>query len=220
MQNRLKLFVVTLLLIFLAGCSSCPCCGDGKQVADDCVDTSVNPCNPCIRGTPVPPACPNPQACTVQICKEPIVCTIPERNRRIAYLTAHGVKVIQVGETITLILPSDKVFYPDSANINPCFIPILKVASDYVFCFEKMTVKINAYGDNLCSPYRTLILTQAQAQAIAKTFWCNGIDTRLLVAQGYGCGLPIGANASCAGREQNRRVEICFRYIPPYAPSC
>lgn len=180
----------------------------------------VNPCNPCIIGQPVPPCCPNPMVCTVQICKEPIICTIHERNRRIAYLTQHGVKIIHVGETITVVLPSDKLFYPDSANLNPCFVPVLKVTSDFIFCYEKMSVRITAYTDNLCSPYRDQVLTQAQAQTIAKTLWCNGIDARLLFAVGYGPDFPIAANSTCEGRVQNRRVEICFRYIPPYAPGC
>jgi outer membrane protein OmpA-like peptidoglycan-associated protein len=130
------------------------------------------------------------------------------------------VKIIHVGETITVVLPSDKLFYPDSANLNPCFKPVLKAASDFIFCYEKMTVKIGAYTDNLCSPHRNCVLTQAQAQTIAKALWCNGIDARLLVAVGYGPDFPIASNATCPGRIQNRRVEICFRYIPPYSPGC
>lgn len=181
---------------------------------------NVNPCNPCIVGEPVPPCCPNPLVCTVQICKEPIICSIPERNRRIAYLITQGVKIIHVGETITLVLPSDKLFYPDSANINPCYLPVLKVVSEYIFCFEKTNVRIAAYTDCKCSPFRNLVLTQAQAQTIAKRLWCNGIDARLLYAAGYGSDCPIASNGTCIGRIQNRRVEICFRYIPPYSPSC
>jgi outer membrane protein OmpA-like peptidoglycan-associated protein len=183
-------------------------------------NSNVNPCNPCICGEPIPPKCPNPLVCTVQICKEPIICTIPERNRRIAYLTLHGVKIVQVGETITVVLPSDKLFYPDSANINPCFLPVLKAASDYIFCYEKMSVKIGAYTDNRCAPVRNCALSQAQAQVIAKALWCNGIDARLLFAVGYGPDYPIASNFTCQGRIQNRRVEICFRYIAPYTPSC
>lgn len=201
-----KIWSMLFTLFFTVILTSCGC--------------QTNVCNPCIIGAPVPPVCPTPLVCTVQICKEPIICTIPERNRRIAYLTQHGVKIIHVGETITVVLPSDKLFYPDSANLNPCYIPVLKVASDFIFCYEKMTVRIGAYTDCMCSPFRNSVLTQAQAQTIAKTLWCNGIDARLLFAVGYGSDFPIAANGTCQGRMQNRRVEICFRYIPPYAPSC
>jgi intracellular multiplication protein IcmN len=206
LQRCLVILLMGLITILLTSCRTCV--------------SNVNPCNPCICGEPVPPICPNPLACTVQICKEPIICTISERNRRIAYLTQHGVKILQVGETITIVLPSDCLFYPDSANINPCFLPILKVASDYIFCFEKMIVRIDAYTDNRGSPFRNCVLTKAQAQVIARALWCNGIDTRLLYAEGYGCDFPIASNLTSQGRAQNRRVEICFRYIPPYAPSC
>jgi intracellular multiplication protein IcmN len=163
--------------------------------------------------------CPNPTVCTVQICKEPIICTIPERNRRIAYLIQHGVKILQVGETITVVLPSDCVFYPDSANINPCFQELLRIVSEYVFCYEKQSVRIAAYTDCSCSAFRNKVLTQAQATIVAKAMWCHGIDTRLLTAVGYGSDFPIASNATQTGRSQNRRIEICFHYIPPF-PGC
>lgn len=205
MAQRLWIvFCISFLSLCLLSCSRSPC----------------NPCNPCIIGTPVPPACPNPTVCTVQICKEPIVCTIPERNRRIAYLIQHGVKILHVGETITVVLPSDCVFYPDSANINPCFQELLRIAAEYIFCYEKESVRIAAYTDCQCSSFRNQVLTQAQAQVVAKALWCAGIDARLLYAVGYGSNFPIASNATQVGRAQNRRVEICFRYISPYAPSC
>lgn len=185
-----------------------------------CSQNACNPCNPCIIGKPVPPACPNSTVCTVQICKEPIICTIPERNRRIAYLTQHGVKILHVGETITVVLPSDYVFYPDSANINPCFQEVLRVVSEYIFCYEKESVRVSAYTDCQCSPFRNEVLTQAQAQIVAKALWCGGIDARLLFAVGHGSNFPIASNATQQGRAQNRRVEICFRYIAPYSPGC
>jgi flagellar motor protein MotB len=203
-QHKLGLFIFSFFLIAsLTSCCSTPIT-----------------CNPCIIGTPVPPCCPNPLVCSVQLCKEPIICTIVERNRRIAYLTEHGVKIIQVGETFTIVLPSDHIFYPCSANINPCFIPVLKAVSDLIFCYEKICVKIAAYTDPTASPLRDCVFTQAQAQAIAKVLWCHGIDTRLLTAVGYGSDYPIASNGTSIGRMQNRRVEICFRYIPPYTPDC
>jgi outer membrane protein OmpA-like peptidoglycan-associated protein len=204
MLQKLRFFILAFSFMSLASCST----------------PQINPCNPCIIGTPVPPCCPSPLVCSVQICKEPVICTIPERNRRIAYLTTHGVKIIHIGETFTLVLPSDKVFYPDSANITPCFLPILKVASDLIFCYEKIGVRVAAYTDCCGMPRRDDVLTVAQAQAIAKILWCNGIDARLLTAVGYGSAFPIASNATCLGRAQNRRVEICFRFIPPYASDC
>src|SRR5262245_34756751 len=105
MLQRLGIFLCVVLSIAFLNSCSCGC--------------NINPCNPCIVGQPVPPICPNPTVCTVQLCKEPIVCTIADKNRRIAYLIQHGVKILHVGETITIVLPSDYLFYPNSANINP-----------------------------------------------------------------------------------------------------
>lgn len=168
----------------------------------------------------MPPFCPCANVCTVTLCKEPLVCTISENNHRIAYLIQNGVKVFHVGETITLVLPADLVFSPDSSSLNPCYLSVLKAASDLVFCYEKTTVRIAVYSDSLDASCRNKILTQAQAQSVAKLFWCNGIDARLLYAVGYGSACPIASNQTAIGRAQNRRIEICFKYIPPYGPGC
>jgi outer membrane protein OmpA-like peptidoglycan-associated protein len=210
-MNWQRLGLILGIILLTLGLSSCNC-GGGRSV--------INTCNPCLVGEPVPPVCPNPLTCKVQLCKEPIICTIPERNRRIAYLIQNGVKILHVGETITVVIPSDRLFYSNSANIHPCFREALKVASEYVFCYEKESVRIAAYTDCRCQALRNTALSQAQAKAVANALWCNGIDARLMYAVGYGPEFPIASNATPTGQAQNRRVEICFRYIPPYISSC
>jgi OmpA family len=220
--TRLWLIVsACVAIIFLTSCSCCKdFCSSGRGNAG-CDNAAVDPCNPCVIGEIVPPVCcATNNLCCVQLCKEPIVCSITERNKTIAELISHGVKVIQVGESISLVFPSDTVFNPGSANLNSRYTPVLRAASRLIFCYEKMTVRISAYTDCTGSACRNDVLTQMQAQSIAKFLWCHGIDTRLLYAVGFGSRFPIASNATLFGRAQNRRVEICFRYIPPYAPGC
>lgn len=202
--SRLLLFLFSpALALFLNGCGGC----------------EIN-CNPCILGNIVPPVCPAPTTCAVELCKEPLQCTLEDKSHTIAFLIQAGVKVIQVGETFTIVLSSDRVFNPGSANLNPCYLPVLKAVSHLIFCYEKTTVRVAAYSDCGCPAYSSTILTQAQAKAIARNLWCNGIDARLLIATGYGPDSPIATNRTTCGRAQNRRIEICFRFIPPYTPGC
>lgn len=203
--GRFLLFlVISCFTLLLNGCTNC----------------DIMNCNPCIIGRIVPPECPRETTCAVELCKEPLQCTVEDRSHTIACLIQAGVKVVQVGETFTIVLSSDKVFNPGSANLNRCYLPVLKAVSHLIFCYEKTSVRVAVYSDCSCPPVCSKILTQAQARAIAKNMWCNGIDTRLLYAVGYGPESPIASNATSCGRALNRRIEICFRYIPPYTPGC
>lgn len=203
-ERFLCIIFFSVFVALLSGCQECE---------------TIN-CNPCIIGKIVPPVCPVQRTCAVELCKEPLQCTIEDRHRTIACLIQQGVKVIQVGETFTIVLPSDLVFNRGSANINPCYLSVLKAVSHLIFCYEKTTVRIAAYTDCSCPPACSTLLTQAQANAVAKNLWCNGIDARLLFAVGYGPRFPIASNNISCVNALNRRIEICFRSIPPYAPDC
>ncbi len=125
-----------------------------------------------------------------------------------------GVQIVIVGDNLLMILPSDKFFYPNSPNRIHSSDQILMDISKLVRRYEKITVNVTAYSDTTRSPQRAVALTQQQAQDIADFLWANGIDTRILLAKGYGSAHPIANNASAYGRAQNRRIEIRLRVLP------
>ena len=47
-----------------------------------------------------------------------------------------------------------------------------------------------------------------RANSIANYLKIQGVDASRILANGYGSSQPIASNATAAGREQNRRVEI------------
>ena len=47
-----------------------------------------------------------------------------------------------------------------------------------------------------------------RANSIANYLKIQGVDAGRILANGYGSSQPIASNATAAGREQNRRVEI------------
>lgn len=126
-----------------------------------------------------------------------------------------GVQVIQIGENITIVLPSDQAFNPDSANLNPNYEPVLDNVANLLREYQKVNVKVSGYTDNVGSKERNIELSKQRAEMIARYLWPQGTDTRLLYATGYGAADPIISNATAQGRSLNRRVEISFRYIPP-----
>lgn len=131
-------------------------------------------------------------------------------------LLYNGVQVIRVGDDVALILPSDRFFYPGSANFNPRYIPVLRDIATLLRSIDKIAVRISAHTD--ASPYvswrQNLSLSRLQANKMRCFLWGAGIDTRLLYSVGYGQEDPIATNATALGRAANRRIVITLRKIP------
>jgi len=133
----------------------------------------------------------------------------------VQYLIYNGVQVVQVGDQVLLILPSDRFFMPDSANINPAYYRVLNHVGLFLSLFHKIDVRISGYTDNCGSWRRNLALSKLQAQMMVNYFWNYDIDARLLYPVGYGEADPIANNMTPQGRRMNRRIEITLTKIPP-----
>lgn len=136
------------------------------------------------------------------------------RDTYIQELRDSGVQVIQLGETLRFVVPSDGVFNPGSANLIDNFRPTLKMLAHLMRTYDKVNVKVAAYTDNSETINHQQALTTRQAQVIASYLWAHGVDARLEYAVGYNRKNPVDSNGSDGGRHNNRRVEISFRFYP------
>lgn len=134
-----------------------------------------------------------------------------------AALQQQGVDIIQTGETIKVVIPSDNLFYPDSANFNPEAPAILRPLVELLRGYEVVFMRVSGYTSNLGSSARNHALSEQQAQRIVAELTKANIDTRIIYASGFGEQRPIANNETPEGRARNRRIEIKFRYvvIPP-----
>lgn len=138
------------------------------------------------------------------------------RATALARLEQQGVRVIVVGEQCRVVLPSDYVFFPNSANVLSSAEPILKQVAVLVSTYATESMQVVGYTDKQDAPDYAIALTTRQAQVIAKRLWKHGVDTRLLTAIGLGHANPVDWNGSLQGQHNNRRVEISFRFYPVY----
>lgn len=130
-----------------------------------------------------------------------------------AKLQKRGVQVIQVGDDIRLVLPTDHFFVPHSAQLDPNGYSTLNLTATFLKRFEKISIKVAGYTDNLGSSKRNKALSREQAEHIMIYLWSCGIDTRLIFAVGYGESRPITSNQTKEGRAKNRRIEITLRKL-------
>jgi outer membrane protein OmpA-like peptidoglycan-associated protein len=67
---------------------------------------------------------------------------------------------------------------------------------------------IEGHADSFGSDAYNLQLSQQRAIAVGRFLVSNGIVPDRITAYGYGKEYPVASNATPAGREQNRRVEV------------
>ena len=123
-------------------------------------------------------------------------------------LVGTGVQVQKVGDNVRLIMPSNITFDTDSAVFKPVFNNILTSVAKVINEFDKTKVQVIGYTDNTGSAAYNDKLSMQRARAVANYLKLRGVSAARLMVYGYGENNPIASNATAAGREQNRRVEI------------
>ncbi len=135
-------------------------------------------------------------------------------KRNLTAVTVPGLNIRQDGELVRIELPSDQLFAAGTATLQPGSAAQLdQVAEVIIEHYSRQVVGIEAHTDGL-PPAGTSFrnphqLTIAQAMAV---FDQLGEQHRLLADQlfvlGHGANYPLASNATSAGQQRNRRVEI------------
>ena len=71
-----------------------------------------------------------------------------------------------------------------------------------------LSIQINGHTDNAGKPADNLLLSENRAKSVVNYLKSKSIDPHRLSFKGYGDTLPVGSNATEAGRSQNRRTEL------------
>ena len=119
-----------------------------------------------------------------------------------------GVQVQEANGQIYLIMPGNITFDSNDANIKPAFQPVLNSIAKVINEYSKAMVQVNGYTDSTGSAATNNSLSLMRANSISNYLRLRGVNGNRIVSNGYGSSNPIASNATAAGREQNRRVEI------------
>lgn len=131
-----------------------------------------------------------------------------------AALQIAGARVVPDGDLIRVRVPSDQLFAPGTAQLNPAGAMVLdQVASALQRQYTRQRVGIEGHTDTAQlmggaygTPYQ---LAGGQAQAIMdQLVRRNGLPMQQLFVIAHGPNHPLADNQSPAGRAENRRIEI------------
>jgi outer membrane protein OmpA-like peptidoglycan-associated protein len=123
-------------------------------------------------------------------------------------LKKQSVQFVEYGDTMTLIVPTDKYFMFMSPRLNELAYPGLMNIVRLLKLYPQSPIYIAGFTDNVGSKKHKKQLSQAQAETMLSFFWAQGIHTIQLKAEGYGDKNDIADNHTIHGSADNRRIEI------------
>lgn len=151
---------------------------------------------------------------------------IATQNARIAARTAHkrmltsqnqlqqerrqlsALKARETARGLQLTLASDLLFSNASATLQPGATVQLGQLVDFMRRNPKARIIVEGYTDSVGPAAYNQQLSLARAQAVAGAIEAEGISSARIQAIGRGESFPVASNATAAGRQQNRRVDI------------
>jgi outer membrane protein OmpA-like peptidoglycan-associated protein len=109
------------------------------------------------------------------------------------------------GLVVTL---QDFVFDSGHAQLQPGGIRTVRRLADLLKAYPERAVAIEGFTDSAGNIYSNQQLSEQRAQAVQLALIDMGIDPRRIIVRGYGEAYPVASNATPAGRQLNRRVEV------------
>lgn len=127
-------------------------------------------------------------------------------------LAGTGVGVTRVGNDIVLRMPGNITFETDRADIRPSFFEVLGSVALVVKEYDKTILEIMGHTDSTGTAEYNQGLSTRRAASVGAYLQAQGVSPMRIVTRGFGEQYPIADNASAAGRQANRRVEL--RLVP------
>lgn len=110
--------------------------------------------------------------------------------------------------SVGLVMPGNITFDTNSAAIKPSFNATLNKVAQTLAEDNKTAVVVSGYTDSTGNDSINIPLSQNRAQSVAQYLVGQGVSSSRVSAKGYGSASPVASNATAAGKEQNRRVEL------------
>ncbi len=151
---------------------------------------------------------------------KPTPCIIPNNLTNDA-MGQLGIRIIHIGDTVRIILPSDNIFTLQSGQIKESAYPgldlLAKRIKDY---YGYIPMTISGYTDDLTLPNENKWIGEQQARSIETFLWTRGYCHHDITTVGAGenDADTVASNRSVLGSAANRRVEITLRAHTHYGP--
>jgi outer membrane protein OmpA-like peptidoglycan-associated protein len=114
----------------------------------------------------------------------------------------------QTATEVTIRLPGSVLFDFDSAAIRLDAERALTDVAAVLAGYPNRPARIEGHTDSIASEAYNLDLSKRRAESVRAWLVAHGADAKRLTTAGLGESRPVADNATAAGRQKNRRVEI------------
>ncbi len=116
-------------------------------------------------------------------------------------------------ESLKIDVSNEVSFDFDSANLKPAFLTTLGKVAGVLSRFDRSVVHVIGHTDATGSDRYNQQLSERRARSVVDYLASNGVDSLRLRTEGRGEVEPRATNATEAGRQLNRRVEILIKPV-------
>jgi outer membrane protein OmpA-like peptidoglycan-associated protein len=107
-----------------------------------------------------------------------------------------------------IVSMSDVLFDFNQATLKPGAQLRLAKVSGIIMAYPDLKLEIDGFTDNKGTPQYNMTLSDKRAKAVRDFLVSQGVATDAVTTKGFGESNPVATNATAAGRQQNRRVEL------------
>ncbi len=108
----------------------------------------------------------------------------------------------------TIVNLPDILFDVNKATLKPEASLVIAKLAGILLIMQDLNLRVEGHTDSTGSAERNMTLSQQRAESVMNFLAGNGIAGERMKAVGYGMERPAADNATAAGRQKNRRVEI------------
>jgi outer membrane protein OmpA-like peptidoglycan-associated protein len=101
----------------------------------------------------------------------------------IADLKKQDIEFIEYGDTMTLIIPTDRFYVFDTPHLNDICYAGLNNAVKLIKLYPHAPVYVAGFTDNVGTKFHKKQLSQARAETMLTFLWANGIQAKRLQAE-------------------------------------
>jgi outer membrane protein OmpA-like peptidoglycan-associated protein len=136
---------------------------------------------------------------------------LAQRDARVGDLEAQlkdlNARKTDRGMVVTL---GDVLFASGQAQLQSEGVRSIAKLADFLKRNPQRKVSIEGYTDSVGSADMNQALSERRARAVKDSLVDMGVGAASLSTQAHGEEMPVASNATAAGRQQNRRVEVVF----------
>lgn len=122
-----------------------------------------------------------------------------------------GAAVTREGDQLMVTFDSAILFDVDSSDLRPASQDMVRSIAEVLTRYPETDILVMGHTDSTGPAEYNQSLSERRAGAVRGALQGNGVDTGRIQARGYGENSPVADNASIAGRQENRRVEVDIR---------